>query len=199
MGTRGFVGFVAEGREAITYNHFDSYPDGVGTQVLAWLRAVVEYHETTKVQAAVSMLQAVTDDSPPPNREQLEHLRQYTDLNVDGKPQEVSWYQALRGTQGNPQAILNARYYEDAKNFPQDSLFCEWGYLVDLDALTFEIYRGFQKEEHRLGRFAERDASALEHFGGPYYPVALIATWPLNALPSEENFLSIDRPEEDEE
>lgn len=41
MGTRGFVGFVIDGQEKIGYNHFDSYPDGLGVDVLSWLRGEV--------------------------------------------------------------------------------------------------------------------------------------------------------------
>lgn len=38
MGTRGTWGFVADGDEKLTYNHFDSYPDGLGVDVLDALR-----------------------------------------------------------------------------------------------------------------------------------------------------------------
>ena len=65
-------------------------------------------------------------------------------------------HRLLRGTQGKPGKILRAGYYEDAKEFPLDSLFCEWGYLVDLDAGTLEVYRGFQKSSPTEGRWAGR-------------------------------------------
>jgi hypothetical protein len=38
MGTRGTWGFVLDDREKLTYNHFDSYPDGLGADLLNWLR-----------------------------------------------------------------------------------------------------------------------------------------------------------------
>ena len=34
MGTRGVTGFVADGKWYVTYNHFDSYPEYLGMQVL---------------------------------------------------------------------------------------------------------------------------------------------------------------------
>jgi hypothetical protein len=38
MGTRGTWGFVLDGEEKLTYNHFDSYPDCLGVEVLDALR-----------------------------------------------------------------------------------------------------------------------------------------------------------------
>lgn len=42
MGTRGIMGFVVDGQEKLTYNHYDSYPDGLGLDVLRWLRGLNE-------------------------------------------------------------------------------------------------------------------------------------------------------------
>jgi hypothetical protein len=38
MGTRGAVVLVADGQEKTVYNHYDSYPDGLGETVLKWVR-----------------------------------------------------------------------------------------------------------------------------------------------------------------
>jgi hypothetical protein len=38
MGTRGTVGFYTQGQPKLTYNHYDSYPDGVGVDVFSWLK-----------------------------------------------------------------------------------------------------------------------------------------------------------------
>lgn len=38
MGTRGFICFVIDAKEKTAYNHYDSYPDGLGLHVLTWLR-----------------------------------------------------------------------------------------------------------------------------------------------------------------
>lgn len=199
MGTRGFIGFVAEEREVITYNHFDSYPEGVGCTVLAWARSLADFPGTIAVaQAQVAAMEAVADEAPPTD-EQLEALAPYVNLSVDGAPGHVTWYQALRETQGNPRAILDAGFYEDAGKFPLDSLFCEWGYLLDFDTLTLEVYRGFQEAPHDQGRFADRDSVGLNYIGGPYYPVKLIASWPLNELPSPEEFCGLDASEDDED
>jgi hypothetical protein len=123
-------------------------------------------------------------DETPPTDQDIERLSSSYDAHVDGVRERPSWYQLLRGTQGDPVAVLNAGIVEDSSDFPADSLFAEWGYVVDFDAGAFEVYEGFQTQPHEEGRFASKEPV---HDG--YYPVRLIASWPLSKLPSIANFL----------
>lgn len=79
--------------------------------------------------------------------------------------------------------MLGAGVIEDASGFPADSLFAEWGYVADFDGGKFEVYRGFQHHAHSEGRFASPEANE-----GGYFPVRLVASWPLDALPSDKDF-----------
>jgi hypothetical protein len=81
-------------------------------------------------------------------------------------------------------ALLQAGVTADASDFPMDSLYCEWGYLIDVDTATFEVYTGFQKAPHDAGRFAHRPPTNED-----YYPVALAASWPFTALPGPRQFM----------
>ena len=38
MGTRGVFGFHKNGVDKITYNHYDSYPTGLGEEVVKFLK-----------------------------------------------------------------------------------------------------------------------------------------------------------------
>ena len=38
MGTRGLYGFRKNGKDKITYNHWDSYPEGLGQNVLNFVK-----------------------------------------------------------------------------------------------------------------------------------------------------------------
>ena len=38
MGTRGLYGFRKNGVDKVTYNHWDSYPDGLGKQILRFIK-----------------------------------------------------------------------------------------------------------------------------------------------------------------
>jgi len=182
MSTRGFVGFVADGAEKIAYNHFDSYPDGLGVEMLVWLRGSHLPH----VRQQVIDLRVVDPDSEPTG-EDIKALKRYYNPNVGGRTARPTWYQLLRETQGNPAAMLNAGVIEDASGFPGDSLFAEYGYVVDLDADAFEAYVGFQRDKHDKGRFAGREPKPAYN-GELYWPVALAASWPLDSLPGSDLF-----------
>ena len=191
MGTRGFIGFVINGQEKIAYNHWDSYPRGLGVDVLSFL--LNSDPDVIRQQAA--NLRVVAPDSSPTD-EDVEKLRGYSDTSVSsGDIKE--WYVLLRRTQGNPALMLEAGVIEDAAEFPLDSLFAEWGYVIDFDANMFEVYKGFQHAPHELGRFASRGLSdnELERgrnviTGNSYYPCALVGYFPLDALPSTRLFLA---------
>jgi hypothetical protein len=187
MGTRGFIGFVVDGVEKIAYNRFDSYPSGLGANVLGWLRKA---HLGGARRLAGEL--RVVDPASTPSTEDIERLRGYANLRV-GTQHVDDWYVLLRETQGNPAAMLDAGVIEDASHFPTDSLFAEWGYVVDFDANTFEVYRGDQNQRHEDGRFAGRTGP-----GGSqgYYPVRLIKSWTLSDLPNEADFIAAVDPEE---
>jgi hypothetical protein len=189
MGTRGFVTFVIDDIEKTTYNHSDSYPDGLGVGVLDFLWT--KRHEITcDIHRGVSggtvdlaRKLRVVDEESIPMPEDVEALKKFADTRV-GRRSTDDWYCLLRHTQGNPAAMLQAGVVLDAKDFPADSLFAEYGYVVDFDEQRFEVYEGFQRQSHDKGRFAGRDGR------GDYFPVALAASWPLAELPTKDAFLA---------
>jgi hypothetical protein len=73
-------------------------------------------------------------------------------------------------------------------DFAADSLFCEWAYVVDLDAQQLEAYKGFQKEKHDRGRFAGMEPKRSPRTKAvEYYPIAKFAEWKFDALPADTN------------
>lgn len=181
MSTRGFLGFLANQRETINYVHFDAYPSALGADALQWARTVTDW-DTVREQAANLVH---IDAGTMPTSEQRAALAQYAKPEAGGPKDEPGeeWYRLLHGTFGNPAATLAGGHAYHAPDWPGDSVWCEWGYLVDLDANTFEVYQGFQTRPHK-GRFADRPAN--ERSG--YYPVKLVASWPLDALPDDDEY-----------
>jgi hypothetical protein len=69
----------------------------------------------------------------------------------------------------------------DGIDFIKDSLFCEWGYVINLDDEVLEVYRGFQTEPHK-NRYTDY---VYESGGETYYPCKLIKFLPLNDIPND--------------
>lgn len=170
MSTRGLFGFVIDNEVKAVYNHFDSYPEGLGQDLVNFLQGT----DLSTLPLRARGLQPVPDRTPTP--EEVARLRPFTDLTVSGRSAE-DWYCLLRKTQGDVEALLAAGIYEDSGDFALDSLFCEWGYLINLDDSLFEVYKGFQRKAHTQGRFAK------ENDRKGYYPIALIKTFPLDDIP----------------
>lgn len=191
MGTRGAFGFVVNQTEKITYNHFDSYPDGLGLDVLRWLRDTVDRDGEDAAREAAARLQVVNEDASP-TEEELASFAAYRDPRVSTGD---DWYALLRNTQGNPGEILRAGFFIDGSEFPMDSLFCEYAYIVDFDCRVFQAYEGFRKTPTTEGRWAYR--FGIREPNG-YYPVQLRARWSFDLLPSEDAFCAEFSDEDDE-
>lgn len=208
MGTRGAFGVIIGEREKIGYNQFDSYPDGHGVENLRWIRDQIEDGNLAKLRAMAERLRVVADEKPAP--EDIERLAPWTNLGVSEQSTD-DWYCLTHGSHGSLAETLKCGYVEDSSTFPLDSLFCEWAYVIDFDAGVFEVYEGHQEALPTRGRWAgrptpEEDAENYrlhiewrKQQDPPREPwlsevsefkaVNLIASWPLDALPTDEVFL----------
>jgi hypothetical protein len=212
MGTRGFLGWKIDGKITTTYNHFDSYPSGLGNSVL---KALTD--QLTEIRAAQNgallhlpeaavlilgakfrVLRTITENQQvsAADRKRLAHRH---DSRVStGK----DTYALLRHQQGDLTAILDDGITVRAHaNWPKDSLFCEWGYLVNfsLPEPCLEVYRGFQHTAPTAGEWFRPNArppmkpvygnlpdgswGITGRRRSEYYPVNRIASFSLLALP----------------
>lgn len=214
MGTRGAFGVIIGEQEKIGYNQMDSYPEGKGIENLRWIRAVVEEGLLEETRQLASDCRVVSDDKKPTKKD-IQHLNQFTNLGVSERSTD-DWYCLTRETHGYISDMLACGYIYDSHTFPLDSLFCEWAYIVDFDRNVFEVYEGFQKELPKKGRWAGRPTpeedrqNYLDHLEwcadnkrepwlpkvAEYKAVELVASWPLDALPSDQEFLEVDPPNE---
>lgn len=188
MGTRGTFGVRIGGKDKLTYNHFDSYPDGLGSALVAQIKAIlVEKGKNWLEQKAIALVQIDTESKPSPAH--INALRPYADLSV-GRQSLDDWYCLTRKLQGDIRNTLEAGVMIENNSFINDSLFCEWGYIINLDDFTFEVYEGFQTKPHKLGRYANNG-----HEDG-YYPCALVAKFPLDDIPDGwEELVTMEEPE----
>lgn len=183
MGTRGAYGFYKNGIDKITYNHFDSYPEGLGKEI-------VRFCKETSIQEMNEIFDRIelVDESMSPTPEQIERNKDHFVPAIldNGSKTMHNWYWLLRGAQNGLDAWKNGLIYMiDSAQFLQDSLFCEWAYVINLDKNVLEVYKGFQKtpQRNRYYRAESYDEDS------DYYNCALIAEFPLNNIP--ENWIEV--------
>jgi hypothetical protein len=176
MGTRGAYGFRIDRKDKLTYNHFDSYPEILGRKMLEYIVAT-PLDMMREVASSIIMV----DEHSKPDPELIKKYRKYSDLSVSEHRYD-SWYCLLRNSQGDLFPYNNnLRHMIDYNNFPYDSLFCEWAYIINIDTKLFEIYRGFNKNPSAPGRYAKRKIRDNNNYRG----VALITEIPLPEITAE--------------
>ncbi|WP_270828935.1 hypothetical protein [Aeromonas sp. QDB20] len=195
MGTRNLTCVVVDGEYRIAqYGQWDGYPSGQGATALQFLLSMNRESFITKLRAArfatdedLDAIQAELDAAAPGSSSRM--------MAEGGKYQQFS-----RDLGAN---ILNivakaepGILLKDRRSFAADSLFCEWAYVVDFDKGTFEVFQGFNEapvpEGERFHWITSDDPSP------GYYPVRLVKTYQLDALPTHAQFLADLEPQGEE-
>jgi hypothetical protein len=191
MSTRGFICFVIDGRQKTQYIPGSSHPDHMGLTILRWLRTASA--DVADLRRHVRALRLI-DPSTKPAAGDLERFGKYASAaNAD------DWHNLLYWTGTDPALVLEAGVIIDQSRLPADSLYAEWGYVIDLDGHgLFEVYEGLQTRPHDRGRFAHMKL-ASEPGAKSFQPVALRVAWPLAALPDDPAFLAAASLTEEEE
>jgi hypothetical protein len=180
MGTRGAYGFKADGKYFVTYNHFDSYPSGLGVEILKFLAHVKETNGWEDLKNKVNGLKLVKE-SMTPTSDEIEKYKNVADVKVANQSL-TDWYCLLRNFQFGDilWAIETGEVAHMIDNFEflKDSLFCEYAYIIDLDNMLLSYYEGSQKEPSVTNLPVEMKAD------DGYYPVKLMDSFPLEDLPA---------------
>lgn len=178
MGTRGAIGFRINNMDKVTYNHFDSYPTGLGVSVIKFIKGT----DNDTLKAIAEKIVLVNQGDEPTN-EQILECRPYLNKSVSNNT-EKDWYCLLREAQGDFEVYKgDLKYMIDSHDFLMDSLFCEWAYIINLDNGTLEIYEGFNKGENTNGRYALKPKNTHnDSRDTKYYGVGLINTIPLDEV-----------------
>jgi len=181
MGTRGSFGVVSgENNLKVSYNHFDSYPEVLGLNIMNDIKRILSEHGLEKFKEKAASLQLVNEDKIPTEKD-FKRLKEFTDLSVSSG-EKNDWYSLLRDLQGDLYNTLGTGVMIDGADFLQDSLFCEFAYIADVDKEVLEVlevFRGFQQvpdPDSRFGTEAE----------GDYYPVKFVLSIPFDNIVSED-------------
>jgi len=180
MSTRGAYGFKNAGKYYVTYNHSDSYVQGLGAEVIRFCQIVSHKDAWQEVSGNVEKIQLV-DRNSVPTPELIERYKPFADVGVSNQTLE-DWYCLLRGVQFGGflwgVAAGELEHMIDGFDFLKDSLFCEYAYIINLDDMTLDFYRGFNKEPVENGL-----PFPMVPDGSGYYPVKLRASFSLWQLP----------------
>ena len=172
MGTRGIFGFRINDKDYLTYNNFDSYPSGLGESIRECVVGIINagnIHYARDQVSEIILLEDNVEDSVIKDVQAEAKRLSLCDESVSTQS-DTDPYCLLRRAQGNPLYWVRdgLKYMNDGSCFVNDSLFCEYGYIINFDTSKVEYYRGFQKSHHNHGRYAKN-----EGING-WYPIALI-------------------------
>jgi hypothetical protein len=191
MGTRHLIAVQLDGQYRIAqYGQWDGYPSGQGETVLKFLQQVNRPIFEAKLRAASFLTEADFDA-----------------INAKIKAEQLDWPEVWPELSRNTGAeILEMVERHDAGiklnnqiGFAANSLMCEWGYVVDLDANTLEVFKGFQKEPlPETDRFAGIDAAHDAEVVEGYYPIRRVASYRLAELPTVEQMVKDCEPSDEE-
>lgn len=190
MGTRNLTAVIIDGQPVVAqYGQWDGHPSGQGRVALDFCRKYLKTQagrDAFKEKLAKcrwnnvdveEFLKSIGATDGWLNQEQsLQYHRTFPYLNRDHGAKILSM---VNDAPKDAEIILNNSY-----EFAQDSLSCEYAYVVDLTNCTLEAFIGFQRTPPPQG---ERFSGLGPDHGG-YYPVRLAGSWDLNNLPTYRKF-----------
>lgn len=171
MGTRGSIGVIYQEEYKATYNHSDSYPSGLGEEAVEFVNKVIKENGWERFKKKIQKVVMITEDKKPTPR-QVEKYKKFANTSVSSGNLE-EWYVLLREVQGVGflQEIYKGslNHLLDDGEFIKHSLFCEWAYIINLDTMKLEVYKGFQKSPDPKNIFGQEENSG-------YYPCKKIVS-----------------------
>ncbi len=175
MGTRHLIMVVKNSKPVIAqYGQWDGYPDGQGAVVLKFLKGM----KRANFEKA------------------LENCR-FGDNEETAKLWEIPKHRAFM-TRDNGAKILSMVneatdevVLQDQSTFAEDSLMCEWVYVLDMDTDTLEVYEGFNEAPVPKDNRFQGEGQSTHDGGTTYYPVVKKMEWQFDNLPSEKEFIHI--------
>ena len=192
MGTRNLTAVYIDGEYKIAqYGQWDGYPEGQGLTALMFCRAIADKDARAEIAEKFRKCSWITQAEVDRRNAMI--------TNGEVKNWGKEWPELHRDTGAEILAIVaNSEKGLALKNdlsFAADSLFCEWAWVIDLDAGTFEGYRGFNEtpltEEERFYFLRDKEE-------GEYHGIKLAAKWSLDDLPTNDDFLDAFKEDDDE-
>lgn len=172
------------------YGQWDGYPKGQGTTILEFIR------DDNNQKALLEKLPRCRFiDSEGKDKELVERFDSGNETS-----REREWYKDFINRDIGGKILQNVVtshreeiLLQDNSDFANDSLFCEWAYVIDFSKNTFEAYKGFTQEPLKEG-----DRFYVGEQGNPeYHPVKKVVEVSLSQLPTNHEFYRMFPVEDD--
>lgn len=147
MGTRGAYGFKKGNELKLTYNHFDSYFDYLGNNLINEIHSI---GNTEKLIETFDYIKLVSEEATPTEEQKAECTKYFSNAVSTGS--ENDWYCLLRELQGTIMPWVNkeVQYMLDSSGFINDNIFCEYYYIIDLTEEVFIACKTFDKVTYEI-------------------------------------------------
>jgi hypothetical protein len=204
MGTRGSTFVQLDGQYKVAqYGQWDHYPSGQGAIALHFLHSLKTESDLQKFRQKVRALIPITEKELEDRWVECGAARDASGISFGVSDRMKAKYPHLQRDCGAKVLELIAKDKIPDSNvqldleFPKDSLFCEWAYVIDLDKNTFEVYKGFNKrpllknarfyfDGYHDDKLHDPKEYNKKSKGKPYhyYPIRLKKSYRLDKLPS---------------
>ena len=196
MGTRNLT-IIVHNQEAkiASYGQFDGQPDSLGLKLIKFFSNPENTENLKEILPKVRLwnnkdqklqdefLESIGCTNGILNDKQKEGFKKRYPFRYRERYGKLTEGQIL-------EVLLEFRHLDElattnAYDFASDSLFCEWAYVIDYDKNSFEVYKGLNTTN-----ISEEDRFYSLYDGeNDYYPVKIIASFLLDQLPDENEFL----------
>ena len=165
------------------YGQWDGYPEGQGQEILKFLRSC----DLKKLEKEIETTKFLTSSAIKKLwKECGANGSNFVSGEVSSKFKEK--HPALsRDTGGKVFSLIHdgIKELQDSSDFVNDSLFCEYCYVIDFKKRTFEVYRGFNEKS-----LAKTERFYKPYTSDKYYPVKFVKSYSLDKLPTIKKFLT---------
>jgi len=192
MGTRSLTCVVVDGEYKVAqYCQWDGYPEGQGSTIYNFLKET----DLESFKEKVKDLNVYTEEEIQKIINKIGHSNgSFT--TAEAEILKRRYPELHRSTGANILSLIRDGQVTSVSHileFANDSLFCEWAYVVDLDKNKLEVYRGYNKEPlDKRERFYTGETPKPTHDGTLFYPIRHLVSFELDNLPpTVKHFVSI--------
>lgn len=142
MSTRGYMGIQKKSEMKGQYNHFDSYLEGLGKYIIEEINKIPKEERIEVLNKMYDNIILVNSQDKP-TQEQIDYCKEKGLVDLGVSTGDINeWYCLARNTQGNLNFYINGGIYMvNGNSFLDDDLFCEYGYVINLDDNTLDFYK----------------------------------------------------------